>query len=254
MNQNLKILLNVYYEPVAQLKQFIEQNRDIFIPINGGASLRNHSEWCNLNLLFDDVGENISNKNSQLNELTVIYWAWKHYSEIGNPEYIGFNHYRKQFDIEQIHNYSEFDAIVGNPLPLGYYGQSVNMISQYSLMHDETDFDKFAYALKDVIPFKILCSWCIQHAMFAPQNMWIMKKDIFFEYCEKLFHIMNMLDGRLDLSGRDNYQKRAYAFLSERFTSLFFYEKNLKNKIKTVDIIQHPEWKNNGLNERGTYS
>ena len=35
--------------------------------------------------------------NAFLSEYTSIWWLWKHYAEIGNPEYIAFLHYRRFF-------------------------------------------------------------------------------------------------------------------------------------------------------------
>ena len=41
----------------------------------------------------DDTGDNISQKNAFLNEMTGVYWAWKNL----NADYIGVSHYRRQF-------------------------------------------------------------------------------------------------------------------------------------------------------------
>ena len=44
------------------------------------------------NTTGDDTGENISQLGSKLCEFTTIYWAWKNYNKLGNPDYIGFMH------------------------------------------------------------------------------------------------------------------------------------------------------------------
>lgn len=36
--------------------------------------------------------------NPYVNEKTMIWFAYKNYSLIGNPDYIGFNHYRRSFE------------------------------------------------------------------------------------------------------------------------------------------------------------
>ena len=70
---------------------------DIFMPIHIGAALKqNDEEWCK-DMLSDMSGDNISLLNSTYNELTAIYWAWKNYDKLGNPEYIGITHYRRFF-------------------------------------------------------------------------------------------------------------------------------------------------------------
>ena len=67
-------------------------------------------------MLFDDVGENISSKNSIMNEMTSIYWIWKNYTRFGNPAYIGHNHYRRLFKRNDFLDYSNYDLIISKPI------------------------------------------------------------------------------------------------------------------------------------------
>ena len=53
--------------------------------------------WLLEHCIGDDTGDNISAKNRSYNELTAYYWAWKNYEKLGNPSYIGFTHYRRGF-------------------------------------------------------------------------------------------------------------------------------------------------------------
>ncbi|MBD9150540.1 MAG: DUF4422 domain-containing protein [Spirochaetia bacterium] len=52
-------------------------------------------------MLQDDDGENISDKNPKYCEFTAIYWAWKNYDKLGNPDYIGFMHNRRHLLFNQ---------------------------------------------------------------------------------------------------------------------------------------------------------
>ena len=47
----------------------------------------------NANYLYDDEGDNISNKNANYCELTGLYWMWKNV----NDEFLGLAHYRRYF-------------------------------------------------------------------------------------------------------------------------------------------------------------
>lgn len=48
----------------------------------------------------DNVGENISDKNSTYCELTAIYWAWKNLN-LSNLDYVGVAHYRRHFSMKK---------------------------------------------------------------------------------------------------------------------------------------------------------
>ena len=53
-------------------------------------------------------------KNRNINELTALYWAWKNYDKLGNPDYIGLMHYRRQFSKEALSAYQKYDIIAYN--------------------------------------------------------------------------------------------------------------------------------------------
>lgn len=130
MCKELKIIVNVFYPPTDELKSLLEENEDIYVPINGGHSLKD--EWSSAHLVPDDTGDNISSRNGILNELTTIYWAWKNYDKIGNPNYIGFNHYRRFFARNDILDYKYMDMIVASPV---FSNTSISLARQYKAYH-----------------------------------------------------------------------------------------------------------------------
>ena len=97
-NTKVKILV-CYHKPDVLVKD------DVFTPIHVGRALARQRakegdknfEWMLENTIGDDTGDNISNKNMSFNELTAVYWAWKNYDKLGNPDYIGLCHYRRYF-------------------------------------------------------------------------------------------------------------------------------------------------------------
>ncbi len=86
-NPKIKILIS-YHDKHPLIKS------DILLPIQTGCAL---AEERFEGMLQDDDGENISAKNPKYAELTAQYWAWKNYDKLGNPDYIGFMHYRRNF-------------------------------------------------------------------------------------------------------------------------------------------------------------
>ena len=105
MNTSLKILV-AYHKPSYLLKN------DIFIPIHVGRAVASSAskdgynnssdlQWLLKNTIGDDTGDNISQKNREYCECTALYWAWKNYDKLGNPDYIGFMQYRRHFILNE---------------------------------------------------------------------------------------------------------------------------------------------------------
>jgi len=251
---SIRIVLNIFYNPVEQLKKIILDNRDVYIPINGGSGLRNDS-WAVSNLIFDDTGDNISNKNKILNEMTSLYWVWKHYNEIGDPEYIGHNHYRRFFKKEDIEDYKNYDIIISKPI---FSSDKYSLVWQYNYYHVISDLQKCSDILrkrnKD-IGDSFVNYMNSSGTNYAPCNMFVMKKNLFFEWCEFLFPVLFDLEKEINLDNRDNYQKRALCFLSERLFNFWCYNKKLNGfNIKEIEMEEHLEFKPEKVNERGDFS
>lgn len=248
----LKIVVNLFYKPVEELKQFLSYNSDVYVPINGGSSLRD-DEWCQQNAKFDDVDENISSHNNKLNENTAIYWFWKHLDEFEPIDYIGFNHYRRFFSKSILDGYKQHDIIVAQPIPCLY-----SLEWQYNYYHNADDL-RICIDLLKQIDFSHGSSFeqylKQNHDNFAPMNMFAMRKDLFVSWCNFIFPVLFKLEDMIDVSGRDNYQKRAICFLEERiFGHWVWLKKNVeKLNVAEVPVVEHLEWKDNKLNERGTY-
>ena len=93
----------------------------------------------------------------------------------------------------------------------------------YAICHKIEDWNKMEELLKKTPYYVFFEDWSKQNSLSSPCNLFIMKKKMFEEYCNFVFPILFELEKQVDLTGRDLYQKRALAFLSERLTSLFIY-------------------------------
>lgn len=107
----VKILV-AYHKPSYLLKS------DVFVPIHlgravameetkDGVSSSDDIKWLLHNMIGDDTGDNISQLNRYMCEITAQYWAWKNYDKLGNPDYIGLMHYRRHFIFNEA-NYKNY--------------------------------------------------------------------------------------------------------------------------------------------------
>ena len=113
----------MFYPPPDELKAFLKANSDLYIPVRGGNSLE-CDRWCVDHAESDASGNNISNLNQLLNEMTSIYWFWKNKQL---PDYVGFNHYRRFFLRESISDYADYDIIISKPI----FSSSIQLVAQY---------------------------------------------------------------------------------------------------------------------------
>ncbi len=256
---SVKILVG-YHKPAVLFKN------EVLVPIHLGRALATQAskdgamsekeyQWMLDNMIGDDTGDNISHLNRRFCELTAFYWAWKNYDKLGNPDYIGFMHYRRHLifnsafpyhinhndhyvRIEQINKQyitdiglqetkirdivKNYDAIFSMPVPTDYtvseeWGHMIRdcyvQWSDWQLMLDTINKEspEFTAAARDYIHTKRHYS-C---------NVFIMKKDMFFSYCQWLFKICFILDKKIDYSNRTITSSRVVSFLAERLTGIF---------------------------------
>lgn len=237
---------------VAYHKKDKLYTNDMLIPIHCGRNvafkkLRNGKIsteeflWLKKNLIGDDTFDNISHLNMTLNEMTAIYWAWKNYDKIGNPDYIGLNHYRRFFEI----NYASLDRILAK-YDFVKQRHSVSRFSFYELWGKEEDrsiefMDNAIKICKLVNPeeggkIEEFLKGNV-HRGFC--NMFIMSKEDFFNYCNMIFPII------LELP-RNIYYGRQAGYFAELLTSYYLYKLAKTKKAYNTSIVSYFE--NNNVN------
>lgn len=194
------------------------------IPIQVGASLTDIKMFP----IRDNLGENISGKNTQYCELTALYWIWKN----DTSKYVGLSHYRRRFEIteKQIEKIlrSDIDIIVTVPV--------LNLESvrqQYCSDHEEKDWNTMIEAIKVLYPEYLDSAEKVQHGIYYyAYNMFIARKKILDGYCEWLFPILFYCETKIG-SKSDKYQNRYIGFLAERLLTIYF-EHNKQYKLAIV--------------------
>lgn len=218
---------------VYHKKDKLFKNKHLF-PIHAGRSIASENlkagklsnevyEWLCQNMEGDDTGDNISNKNRYLNETTATYWAWKNYNEIGNPDFIGLNHYRRFFKINysRLDNYLEKYELIylakpafkegcykhykENSTSHNYNEDGIDkLINTYKLLYPD-DFDNFIRYLKEPNDGGFM-------------NMFVMKKEDFFTYCNLVFPVVKELEKCI------TKENRTIGMLVEVLTSYYLYK------------------------------
>ena len=260
------IILNLYYQPPKALEDLIRHNANLYVPINSGnLAVPVKSEFARKHVRFEDeMKDNISHLNPKLNEMTAIYAYWKNLMK--DADYIGFNHYRRLFRIEDLDDIAEYDVIDAKPIPMvfnmSYFTGSpipnfvpTDVKNGYAICHKLEDWNKMEALLKKTPYYADFEEWSRQNSLTSPCNMFVMKKNIFEEYCNFVFPILFDLEQKINLESRDGYQRRALAFISERLTSLFIYsKKNQGYRVKSIEPLYFEGWKPSTVTDkRGQY-
>lgn len=228
---------------------------DHYLPIHVGRAISNKKnkdgkisnkelEWLKKNMIGDDTGENISYLNNKLCELTGIYWAWKNYEKIGNPDYIGFQQYRRILTPYKIKiKRSSFDLAIINKLYKDYEKllklcqkfNIINLQKTYTLRTNQESFEEIAGYKEADLTSKILkenfpeyydsLNKYMKGRKLHCYNMFIMEKNLFFEYCEFVFKILFRLEKELNIDYENPERNRYPAYIAERLTDIFISKK-----------------------------
>lgn len=223
----------------------------LLVPIQVGAAL---SEKHFPKFLHDDEGENISYKNRSYCELTAQYWAWKNIA----ADFYGFFHYRRFLypDFNAKRPYQVQKAETKQLLDkLGYNAGFAQLIQSYDLImpkgenmfisvqehyakapyHHEKDLETAKEVLLKRQPeMKNAMECYFSDTIHFFGNIYIMRRELFYDYCSWLFPTLNEIDGRLDVSQYSLPELRVDGYLAERLLGVY-YTYN-KQSLRTLEL------------------
>ena len=267
-----KTFIKPYFnnEEVFPIEHFTKfDNVDIFVcahknfetkvknPVYKILSVGNNTELIGDNILRDDSGDNISHMNKFYSELTGYYWVWKNYQ---TKDWVGFCHYRRYFNFfDNIPDLNSMDCDVIVPQEIYCYPSP---LEQYGACHNIKDLEMVCDIAhkKYNIPKSIIDEVLTGKTLYL-FNMFIMKKEIFNEYCEFMFDVLNEYLNKHNITNFNDvvdmiennkieylkefkpnseisYQARIGGFLSERLFNIWLKWKNLKiESIKTEQYV-----------------
>lgn len=234
---------------VAAHKKYWMPNDDVYLPIHVGREGK-----ADLGYIGDNTGDNISAKNANYCELTGLYWAWKNLK----CDYIGLCHYRRYFVGKNLHTNNaekkkavilhrqdyekllrEYDIIL--PVKRNYYIETVR--SQYEHAHNKRDLDEAERIIKELYPeYSEAFAKVMGRTKLHILNMFVMKKQLFDEYCRWLFSILFKLGKRIDITNYNQYEARVFGFISERLFNVWLEKQQLNVKEMPVVNLEKVNW------------
>lgn len=217
--------------------------------------------------LQDSTVMNISSKSQIYGELSSYYWVWRNFKQ--NSEYIGFCQFYHFMDVnsnsevfapfnliyldefaELFKNYTEdkvlnfaqgYDVVVPAQIPL-----NTSLYEQYLRNHKKDDIDLALDTIKKLYP---QYTESVDKAMAAnsmfPLGNFIMKKQVFNDFCEWLFNVLDVLEKRINWSEYGKYRDIVSSvFISERFLNIWLeYNSHLNVKASASFMVSPDEKK-----------
>ena len=214
----------------------------------------NYQSDASINIKDD---EEISPFQMLLSECAQIWWIYKHYQEIGNPDYVGFCHYRRTFSFKikmPIVNVAQNDfdfRLCATPSEIAYIiaqnnldGISmvpmnpvnekahpfINIIEQTKyLTNDRMNlpenivdraFELFLLNSKSMNEY-LDKTFAIPYQYLC--NMFILKKELFQEYSENVFKVFKVLYSEIPYEQLKSINQRFMGYIQERFTSCYLH-------------------------------
>lgn len=229
-------------------------DNELLVPIQAGRA----SAGFRLDMVGDDSGENISLRNQNFCELSVLYWIWRNTGH----DCFGLCHYHRFFNLAG--NDTELESLEDFTTQSGHTAQNLQQLMEkwdlivptakskenssslyklYAMTHHLNDMNLALAIIRDVYPEMIPAA---QNVIFKQtqayyKNMMICHRDFADAYCRWLFDILRRLDNLIypQLDKRTPYQQRVYGFLGERLFNIFLehYRRNHPLRVKEVPLL-----------------
>lgn len=199
------------------------------------------------NVIYDNIGDNISKYNPYYCELTVFYWGWKN----STADIKGLCHYRRFFSKSRINFNKELyltenqinnvlqdnDIIMGEPT---YYKYKKNKDTYIAgECGKEEDLIILRKVLEEFYPEyidaydEVMMSYKMSYC-----NMLVASSRIYDAYAEWLFSVLKKVETKIDTNDRIGNQKRVYGYLAERLLNVWVKKNKLKVKYYPIVKIE----------------
>lgn len=257
-----------YHKPARLIKNRIffpiHVGRDVaFINSKDGTLKPEEFSWLTKHMIGDNTGESISSQNRNYCELTAQYWMWKNSNMLCNPRYMGLMHYRRvikfgdvyknhycvrEKDILKELEKQEFDVVLTTPKKCFSMKTGLatkNVYEHFCSEHGNRLTHIMLDCVKKNYPNMIES---LNRVMFGCQtiswyNIFIAKAEIFNEYTEWLFCILDKINEQCKREGYDLTESRMMGYYGEILLNIYFnYQKEIQGiKVRYLDDLRLPE-------------
>ena len=239
----------------------------ILTPIHVGRKIASSNMVQRLqDMIGDDTGDNISEKNESFCELTAQYWAWKNTCD----DYVGFFHYRRHLSFND-HNKKENKwGLLDFPFVTDDYlaqagliddtikkkmresdivtvkkwdvreAGSKNNFDHYENSSPHLHIDDYKKALELVIQkypdYKEDVEYYNDDHLGYYTNIFVAKREVFEDYCSFLFDVLFDLEKALDISNYNDQEKRVFGYISEWLFGIYITHLIRTASLKKIEL------------------
>ncbi|MCR5833575.1 MAG: DUF4422 domain-containing protein [Selenomonadaceae bacterium] len=204
-----------------------------------------------LGYLGDNTGDNISQLNPYINEITALYWMWKNTSH----SIIGLSHYRRFFTESNNLNFSydkiltkevaakilqDYDIIVVIREIQATRNESITRICGKEFLEIGKSITK-KYLLKYQPDYLDAFDFCFESYSYYKCQVFVTRGEIFDAYCKWLFSFLidatNEMIEVANLKNISGNPKRVIGYFCERMLSTWLTRNHLRIKEMNIMVV-----------------
>lgn len=205
---------------------------EVYTPIHVGRSISAYGDEM-ADMIGDDTGEHISEKNPFYSELTAQYWGWKNLKDV---DYIGLCHYRRYFqtqvtteNVDKLLG-SQYDVMLVHPI---YDRNSV--ATRLRLATCNEDVYIFIRCIINKYPeYQQIIEDFMKGNKVVPYNMFLMRKSLFDDFAQWQFTVLEEMEKYVKLPGYSRC-RRLYGYVSEVMLPIYCIKNDLR--VRYDDIV-----------------
>lgn len=221
---NVSLYMAKFYKDKALSSQY--EVPSWVTPVQVGAALTDER----VANLLDCTGDNISTKNVNYSELTLLYWLWKNKLANATDGYYGLVHYRRILELsrEDLGRLAQNDIDLILPYPMPHLP---NCHAHHERYLKDVDYKAMRQALSEISPeYDAVFDEVMSQKYLYNYNIILAKRDILCDYCAWLFPILERTE-ELSVPKGAERADRYIGYMGETLLTLYFMHNKDKYKI-----------------------